>query len=114
MLKYRFVNGVRTQKESLYIDKKKSNSAENVVPNRAFSVDELAYRMQQGLPLPDLVTYQVYNNNNGKPIPQPTDLIGVFNLSERLSANLKKAEDIREAQAQQQQQQQQEETQNDE
>lgn len=81
MIKQRFVNGVRSPRSITY---NKYNSRYIVVQNRSYTESELAYRMQNGLPLPELTQYNVYSQS---PVQEPRDYIEAFDMIRRLDAN---------------------------
>lgn len=81
MIKKRFYNGVRSPRKTSY---NKYNSRYIVVQNRSYTEAELAYRMQSGLPLPELTQYNVYSQS---PVQEPRDYIEAFDMIRRLDAN---------------------------
>lgn len=67
----------------------------NVVPDRAFTIQELARRMQNGLPLPQLTSYQIYEDVGMRIVSQPKDLISAYNMAQEIERNNAKKEDLK-------------------
>lgn len=94
MVKYRFVNGVRVPRSSSY-DSCRHFGSDSVVPNRAISIQDLAYRLQNGLPMPQMTTYRIYDDVGLRHVSEPTDLISAFNMVKEFNDNSAKISDLR-------------------
>ncbi len=92
-LRFKFVNGVKTPRGF------RSFSCVSVrpvvVPDRAFTIQELARRMQEGLPMPQITTYQVYEDVGLRLVSQPKDLITAFNMVQEIEKNNVVKENLR-------------------
>ena len=86
MKKTRFVNNKRVLRNSQIFHSETSVSS--VIPNRAYTEAELAYRLQTGQPLPTLTMYRTYEDNGlNKPFVAK-DLISATELATLLESNL--------------------------
>lgn len=67
-------------------------SRDAVVPNRAYTIEELTMRLQKGLPMPEMVHYKEYSPNRIDPAPR--DLLGAHRLEQQLEFNLSKRKEL--------------------
>lgn len=94
MTKYRFHNSkkvLRVNSQSSFRDA----CVSVVVPNRSFTVQDLAYRMQQGLPMPQITSYKIYDNVGLRHVSEPTDLLSAFSMSQELEQNTNKINELK-------------------
>lgn len=84
-LRFRFVNGRRIPRATKFFTCVSVRPL--VVPDRAYSVQELARRMQNGLPMPQLTTYQIYEDVGLRIVSQPKDLISAYNMAKEIESN---------------------------
>ncbi len=91
--RFRFVNGKRVLRVSEFCTCVSVRPV--VVPDRAFSIQELARRMQNGLPMPQITTYQVYEDVGLRLVSQPKDLITAFNMVQEIEKNNVAKENLR-------------------
>lgn len=85
MKKTRFVNNKRVLRNSQTFHSETSISS--VVPNRAYTEAELAYRIQTGQPLPAITMYRTYDDNGlNKPLVAK-DLISAYELVAKMEKN---------------------------
>lgn len=85
MKKTRFVNNKRVLRNSISFHSETSISS--VIPNRAYTEAELAYRIQSGQPLPAITMYRTYDDNGlNKPFVAK-DLISAYDLVATLENN---------------------------
>lgn len=104
-MKIKYHNGNIVLKKFQY--PKNNTSVPCVIPNRAFTIADLAYRMEKGLPLPNLTIYRNYEDTGLILKSQPKDIISAYNMLKEVKNNdSKKQEILAELQKQQQQQQQ--------
>lgn len=91
MKKTRFVNNKRVLRSSISFHSETSVSS--VIPNRAYTEAELAYRIQTGQPLPAITMYRTYDDNGlNKPLVAK-DLISAQHLLEMMENNTRAKED---------------------
>lgn len=87
MKKTRFVNNKRVLRNSISFHSETSVSS--VIPNRAYTEAELAYRIQTGQPLPAITMYRTYDDNGlNKPFVAK-DLISAYDLVATMEHNEK-------------------------
>lgn len=84
MSRYRFRNGVRCPRKFGF-DTLRDSSLSVAVPGREFTIQDLAYRMQNGLPMPQMTVYRTYDISG---IRSPVDIIDAFELSKQIDSNL--------------------------
>lgn len=85
MKKTRFVNNRRVLRNSISFHSETSVSS--VIPNRAYTEAELAYRIQTGQPLPAITMYRTYDDNGlNKPFVAK-DLISAYDLVATMENN---------------------------
>lgn len=91
MKKTRFVNNKRVLRNSISFISETSVSS--VIPNRAYTEAELAYRIQTGQPLPAITMYRTYDDNGlNKPFVAK-DLISAQQLLEMMENNTRVKEE---------------------
>ena len=91
MKKTRFVNNKRVLRNSISFHSETSVSS--VIPNRAYTEAELAYRIQTGQPLPAITMYRTYDDNGlNKPFVAK-DLISAYDLVAHMANNSRVKED---------------------
>lgn len=91
--RFRFVDGRRVPRATRFFNCVSVRPC--VVPDRAYSVQELARRMQNGLPMPQLTTYQIYEDVGMRIVSQPKDLISAFNMAQEIESNNKTKESLK-------------------
>lgn len=84
-LRFRFVNGKRVLRVTEFFNC--VNVRSSVVPDRSFTIQELARRMQNGLPMPQLTSYQIYEDVGMRIVSQPKDLISAYNMAQEIERN---------------------------
>lgn len=84
-LRFKFINGRRVPRTTKFFTCVSVRPV--VVPDRAYSVQELARRMQNGLPMPQLTTYQIYEDVGLRIVSQPKDLISAYNMAQEIERN---------------------------
>ena len=85
MKKTRFVNNKRVLRNSISFYSETSISS--VVPNRAYTEAELAYRIQTGQPLPAITMYRTYDDNGLIKPFVAKDLISAYDLVATMENN---------------------------
>lgn len=103
-MKVKYHNGNIVVKKYNYLNS--NSSVPCVIPNRAFTIADLAYRMEKGLPLPNLTIYRNYEDTGLILKSQPRDIISAYNMLKEVKKNDSKKEDILNEIRQKQQQQQ--------
>lgn len=91
-MKIKYHNGSLIIKKHSYNDT--NTSVPCVVPNRAFTISDLAYRMEKGLPLPNLTVYRNYEDTGMVLKSQPRDIISAYNMLKEVNSNEAKKSDI--------------------
>lgn len=76
--------------------KYKNFSRDAVVPNRAYTIEELTMRLQKGMPMPEMVHYKEYSPNRIDPAPR--DLLGAYRLEKQLEFNLQQRKELENSQ----------------
>jgi hypothetical protein len=84
-MRFRFVNGKRVPRQGNFV--KSNSSCGCSVPNRSYTVAELAERLAKGQPMPSLTFYRNYDDYGHAQVFRPTDLIGVQKLADSLIEN---------------------------
>lgn len=86
MKRYRFFNGCRVSVNSFY-DSYTEVSSSVVVPSRSYTIQDLARRLQDGLPMPQMVSYRIYDDVGLNHQIEPTDLLSAYQLSSQIEEN---------------------------
>lgn len=93
LMKTKFHNGRKILRQNTQYNYKNSSDSV-VVPNRTFTVRELALRLQNNQDLPNMTIYQSYENTGLQHRSQPTDLISAEKMINELKSNINTKEDL--------------------
>lgn len=90
MRKYRYKNGKRVNRVNAFDNTKICvNVNISTVPDRAYTLEDLSNRLANGLPMPRITFYQIYEDTGMNKPPIVNDLLGVSRLEKQLDSNLK-------------------------
>lgn len=92
-IRFKYVDGVRVPRYTKFFTCVSVRPM--VVPDRAFTIQELARRMQNGLPMPQLTSYQIYEDVGMRIVSQPKDLISAYNMAQEIERNNAKKDDLK-------------------